>query len=155
MATISASPEVVTSGLQAWLDRTRPQPVTGLVDLSDGSRRAEVPDSAGAEDRIDVPWRLVAAIVAAFLVTLLFSGTLARLASTAMAVGAPVAAAAPAESAAYPAWTVATGETLWSIAAVTAPQADPRDEVFEIRSLNGLPADHVLQVGEVLQLPPR
>jgi Tfp pilus assembly protein FimV len=154
MATISASPEVVTGGLQAWLDRSRPQPITGWVDLTDGPRPVAVQEP-DVDDRVDVPWRLVAAIVAVFLVTLLFSGTLARLASSAMATGAPVAAAAPAESAAYPAWTVSSGETLWSIAAATAPQVDPRDAVSEIRSLNGLPADHVLQVGEVLQLPRR
>jgi LysM repeat protein len=58
-----------------------------------------------------------------------------------------------AESAAYPAWTVAPGDTLWSIARTVAPEADPRAVVLQLQVLNAFGPDHVLQVGEVLQMP--
>jgi Tfp pilus assembly protein FimV len=68
---------------------------------------------------------------------------------------APADHSAPVESVAYPAWTVGPGDSLWSIARATAPEADPRATVQVLRTLNGLSPQHVLQVGEVLQLPMR
>lgn len=48
--------------------------------------------------------------------------------------------------------TVAAGDTLWSIAAELAPEADPREVVAEIMTLNGLSAPD-LTAGQVLLLP--
>jgi LysM repeat protein len=91
-----------------------------------------------------------------FVLTIALSGILARAATqmAAVSVSAEPRVAA-AESAAYPAWTVAPSDTLWSIAQATAPGADPRATVEVLRALNGLADDHVLQVGEVLQIPAR
>ncbi len=95
----------------------------------------------------------------ALLVALIAAFTLSLLAS--MTIGAPVTSQ-PAtsmsgpvvvESAAYPAWTVRSGDTLWSIAERTRPEADPRAVVLQIRVLNGLSAGRTLQAGDVLQLP--
>jgi len=94
---------------------------------------------------------LLVALIVAFTLTLLGS----------MTIGAPVtsqpatAASGPVvvESAAYPAWTVQSGDTLWSIAQRTRPNADPRAVILQIRVLNGLSAGRTLQAGDVLQLP--
>lgn len=48
--------------------------------------------------------------------------------------------------------TVGPGDTLWSIAAVAAPDRDPRAVIDEIRDLNDLP-DNVLPIGVVLRVP--
>lgn len=48
--------------------------------------------------------------------------------------------------------TVLPGDTLWSIAAEVAPNADPRDAVVEIGRLNGV-HDGDLSVGQVLAIP--
>lgn len=101
--------------------------------------------------RITAAGALVAAVVGAFAVTLLASMLLTRPlpVTETTAPNLPVVA----ETAAYPAWTVATGDTLWTIARRTRPQADPRAVVLQIQVLNGVTSDHVLQAGEVLQLP--
>lgn len=95
---------------------------------------------------------LLVALIAAFLLALLASMTFG-----APATSPPVATAAAgpvvAESAAYPAWTVQSGDTLWSIAQRTRPEADPRAVILQIRVLNGLGAGRTLQAGDVLQLP--
>ena len=48
--------------------------------------------------------------------------------------------------------TVGPGDTLWSIAAATAPDRDPRDVIEEIRALNAVTGD-ALPVGIVLRVP--
>ena len=48
--------------------------------------------------------------------------------------------------------TVRAGDTLWSLAARVAPQADPRDVVAEIQSLNHL-STSVVEPGEQLAVP--
>lgn len=50
--------------------------------------------------------------------------------------------------------TVRPGETLWSIALRTAPQADPRQTVAHIIDLNALESSAV-QAGSVLLVPAR
>lgn len=61
--------------------------------------------------------------------------------------------AGPAAGAAEPVdVTVRPGDTLWSIAAVAAPDRDPRAVIDEIRALNGVTGD-VVRVGEVLRVP--
>lgn len=125
MAVLSASPVVALDGL-----RTFP-------------RRFAV--------RISPVPALVAAIAGAFLLTLVASVTLGRHAGATEVVtpDTPVVV----ESTAYPAWTVSTGDTLWTIAERTRPQADPRAVVLQIQVLNGITTEHVLQAGDVLQLP--
>lgn len=118
-------------------------PVVGFDGLRTFPGRASV--------RISPVAALVAAVVGAFLITLVASMTLGRQvpAAEVVAASAPVVA----ESAAYPAWTVATGDTLWTIAQRTRPQADPRAVVLQIQVINGITTDHVLRAGDVLQLP--
>ena len=125
MAVLSASPVVAFDGL-----RTFP-------------RRSSL--------RINPVGALVVAIAAAFLVTLTASVMLGRhVGATEVATpDIPVVV----ETAAYPAWTVSTGDTLWTIAERTRPQADPRAVVLQIQVLNGITTEHVLQAGDVLQLP--
>ena len=48
--------------------------------------------------------------------------------------------------------TVEAGDTLWSLAARVAPQADPRDVVADIQSLNHL-SSSVVEPGEQLLVP--
>lgn len=101
--------------------------------------------------RIPGPVLTALALVAAFVVALAGSVAIGR-----PGTPAPRAVTAPAvaESAAYPAWTVQSGDTLWSIARAVVPQADPRAVVLQLQVLNDLAPGHVLQIGEVLQLPP-
>lgn len=47
---------------------------------------------------------------------------------------------------------VESGQSLWQVAAAIAPDADPRDVVSDIISLNGLPSSDV-QPGQRLALP--
>lgn len=49
--------------------------------------------------------------------------------------------------------TVQYGESLWQIAASIAPEADPRDVVAAIESLNNLQGS--IQPGQELAIPPR
>ena len=48
--------------------------------------------------------------------------------------------------------TVGPGDSLWSIAAATAPDRDPRAVIDEIKQLNEVSGD-VLPVGVVLRVP--
>lgn len=48
--------------------------------------------------------------------------------------------------------TVSSGDTLWSIAEEIAPQADPRDVVDALASLNAVD-DAALQAGQKLAVP--
>ena len=48
--------------------------------------------------------------------------------------------------------TVVPGDTLWSLAAVIAPEADPRDVVDGIISLNALPTGEIVP-GQELSIP--
>lgn len=49
-------------------------------------------------------------------------------------------------------WVVQPGETLWQVAAVVAPDTDPRETVARIVELNGLP-DASIRVGQRLLVP--
>ena len=147
MATISASPRVVVGSLDGSIRVTGERPVRDTP-------RDNVPSVGRGRRVVPESWRLVGAGLVLFLLALALFGVVARAASQAVTAAAPVATAAPvAESAAYPAWTVAPGDTLWGIARATAPDADPRATVEVLRTLNGFDAQHVLQVGDVLQLP--
>jgi LysM repeat protein len=83
-------------------------------------------------------------VVFAFLV-LLASAASAVLLATASRASAPDVGAPPTV-------VVQPHETLWSIAARTAPRRDPYAAVAEIRRLNGL-RDSVVYPGETLVLP--
>lgn len=48
--------------------------------------------------------------------------------------------------------TVMEGDSLWGIARVVAPQADPRETVLQIREINGL-SSSTIQPGQVLLVP--
>jgi hypothetical protein len=47
---------------------------------------------------------------------------------------------------------VESGQSLWSIAASAEPDADPRDVIEQIRTLNSLPG-YQLSAGQVLWVP--
>lgn len=136
MAVISASPAVISSPVPALRRR-----VTRAADVM------------STEKQSAVALRLTMAVVALFLVALAASAVLMRPAVPAQAVPLRLASPAVAESVAYPAWTVQPGDTLWSVAAATQPDVDPRAVVLQLRVVNDLPPSHVLQVGEVLQVP--
>ncbi len=126
MAVLNASPAVVFEGLRGVSLRRPPVLAPG-------------------------PMALVIALMGAFLVALALSMTVGR-AGTAPQVR-PATVPALAESAAYPAWTVEPGDTLWTIAQRVRPRADPRAVVLEIQVLNQRAAGDPLQAGDVLQLP--
>lgn len=142
MATISASPELVSPRPAAWIRTRLPQ----CLEPPAGSSPAPAAPLA-------VPKQLPLLLTSVFVLTLVLFAVLPRLMSATRPAGLPAAIDAPAESAAHPAWTVQGGQTLWSIAATVAPDVDPRRTVQRIRELNALPTGHVLQVGEVLLLP--
>lgn len=148
MATISASPQVVGGSLRGWAGGS---PVSRAADWSPSVDPQVVPERR--DEDAPIPWRVLLAVVALFAFTLAFAGAVADLAASAAGTSAAPAAPVTPESGAYPAWTVSSGDTLWSIAGALQPQADPRETVLVLRELNGLAPDHVLQVGEVLQLP--
>jgi hypothetical protein len=157
MAIISASPEIMVGTLRPSA-RFAPRPELPAnpvrpIGVDQGvCRDPEAVLSPGSPAGL----RLVATLLGLFVLTLALSGLVARAASTVAAAGeAPAQRSLPVESAAYPAWTVGPGDSLWSIARATAPGADPRATVQVLRTLNGLSPQHVLQVGEVLQLPTR
>ncbi len=64
------------------------------------------------------------------------------------------AATETASSAAFQQVTVAAGQSLWQLAAVLAPSADPRDVVSDIVHLNQLDGADV-QPGQRLAIPSR
>jgi hypothetical protein len=85
-------------------------------------------------------WRRIAVVVALL---------------AAVAFVAPRAMASDSGAASVPAdtWTVAQGETLWSIAsAITAPGQDVRDTVAAIKGLNALDSS-AIRAGEQLLIP--
>jgi nucleoid-associated protein YgaU len=63
------------------------------------------------------------------------------------AVPAPAGGAAAAETV-----TVASGDTLWTIASRRYPDADPRQKVYEIEQLNGLGGPTIVP-GQRLRVP--
>lgn len=65
--------------------------------------------------------------------------------------GGPLGSAQPVATTSI---TVAPGDTLWSIAARRYPNADPRQKVFEIEQLNGLPGP-AIDAGQRLRVPDR
>ncbi|MCU0279131.1 MAG: LysM peptidoglycan-binding domain-containing protein [Candidatus Nanopelagicales bacterium] len=144
MATISASPRVVSERL------VRPR-----LSVTFEAPAAPMPAAVLPSRLRDLPAvRLAVAVVmvfAAALTAFLMAPTAdSAVPATAVHVGPLVA-----ESAARPAWTVAPGETLWSIAEQVAPGEDPRRVVMELQALNGFGPGHTLQVGEVIQVTGR
>lgn len=126
MAVLNASPAVVIEGFRPGRVTMPAVRVSGLAAL-------------------------VLALICAFGVTLAVSATVG---APSVPADLPVTSAPVAvETGAYPAWTVSTGDTLWAIAQATRPDADPRAVVLQIQALNGITSGHVLQAGEVLQLP--
>ena len=84
---------------------------------------------------------------------------LGTLAAALVVVGVGQLTGAPARAGAGPASAVATtqvtvehGDSLWSIAGRIAPDADPRDVVYQLRELNGL-RSNLIQPGQVLLVP--
>ncbi len=67
-------------------------------------------------------------------------------------VNAPASAGNEPGSASFDGVTVAPGESLWSIAERIAPEADPREVVGELKSLNGL-EDSAVLAGQTLAIP--
>jgi Tfp pilus assembly protein FimV len=131
MAVLNASPAVVFDG--------------------NGIRRFPARSVRPVRLALPVPVALAMAVAAAFLVALAASVTWG---GSAVPVDAPPPpAVVVVESSAHPAWTVASGDTLWTIAQRARPGADPRAVVLEIQVLNALSPAHVLQAGEVLLLP--
>lgn len=156
MATISASPAAgvgIRIGLDGPRRLRRPVP-TGLPEAD--APGSMTPTAVSLPDLLQqVPvrvLRLVAAGVGVFLLTLLASAVGGHLAHGA-APATPPAAVVVGESAAYPAYTVAPGDTLWTIAQRVNPKADPRATVMQLRVINGVGAGDVLQPGQVLQVP--
>ena len=70
----------------------------------------------------------------------------------AMFSGGTATATGSASTADFDYLTVQAGQSLWSIAESIAPEADPRDVIAEIRSLNQL-ADSSVQPGQRIALP--
>ena len=157
MATISASPAVGIGALREIRDLRELRELRGPRDVPafEAPVVQEAPPTVEGEGLAGIPERarrLALALAAVFAVSLALPAVAAQLTGP-----APVAAEAvrvgPVESAAYPAYTVAPGDTLWTIAQRVNPQADPRAVVLQLRVLNDLSGRHVLQAGEVLQLP--
>lgn len=131
-------------------------PAPGRSSLADLLPGPWTPASTGSPARrISGVTALVLALMAAFLLTLVASAVASTASEGAAGQvrGTVSSAAQPAESAAFPAWTVRPGDTLWSVAQEVAPGADPRAVVLQLRVLNGLSPHHVLQAGQVLQVP--
>ncbi|WP_440709593.1 LysM peptidoglycan-binding domain-containing protein [Herbiconiux sp. YIM B11900] len=76
----------------------------------------------------------------------------AVLASIALFGGGSAVATGATGSADFDYLTVQAGQSLWSIAESLAPQADPRDVIAEIRSLNQLSTSSV-QPGQRIAIP--
>ena len=66
--------------------------------------------------------------------------------------GASAAASSSSSTTHFQYLTVQSGESLWSIAQMIAPQADPRDVVADIARLNNLDGSGV-QAGQRLAIP--
>lgn len=49
--------------------------------------------------------------------------------------------------------TVASGETLWNIAQLYSPQADPRKTVYIIRKVNNMHSSPVVYPGQQILVP--
>ncbi|UWF76867.1 MULTISPECIES: LysM peptidoglycan-binding domain-containing protein [Microbacterium] len=76
----------------------------------------------------------------------------AGIAFSALAGGSALASGEQAYRASFETVTVMPGDTLWSIAAHVAPDADPRDVVDDIIRLNNLPGGMV-QAGSEIAIP--
>ncbi|WP_309129093.1 LysM peptidoglycan-binding domain-containing protein [Microbacterium sp.] len=71
---------------------------------------------------------------------------------SALAGGSAIASGEQAPATSFETVTVMPGDTLWSIAADAAPDADPREVIDDIMRLNSLPSGMV-QTGTTLALP--
>lgn len=160
MATISASPSVTTDVLTGTRQRQR-APLSTPGDWSDWSdwlrRGAQAPADASRprpslKDGLqDTSVRMLLLVVAVFVTALAVSAFAGH---PATGTGTPTSMpAGPVETAAYPAYTVTTGDTLWSIAEQVSPEVDPRAVVLQLRVLNNMAPQDSLQVGDVLLLP--
>ena len=88
---------------------------------------------------------VLTALVAAPLVAGVFAATLSGVAAT---------ATSPSTQLAPVSITVEAGQSLWQIASIVAPDANPADVVADIMSVNGL-ASGVVEPGQSLVLPDR
>ncbi|MFC7432782.1 MULTISPECIES: LysM peptidoglycan-binding domain-containing protein [unclassified Agrococcus] len=86
--------------------------------------------------------RALAVLVAAPVLALGALGVLQSATATAGQQSAPVS---------YETVVVQPGETLWSIAAVVAPEIDPREVIADIQQLNGVGG--AIQPGQQLTIP--
>ena len=91
--------------------------------------------------------RALALLVAAPVLTV---GTLAGAGVVGGALAGAVASSS-ASTADFEHVTVLPGQSLWQIAEIVAPEADPRDVVAEIELLNGIAG--AIQPGEQLAIP--
>ncbi len=74
------------------------------------------------------------------------------LVTVAVAGGTSAWAGAPSEATTTQGVTVLPGQSLWSIALVASPDADPRDTIIEIQELNDLAGSRVF-AGQRLVIP--
>lgn len=88
---------------------------------------------------------VLSALVAAPLVVGIFAAALGGASATATSASAGLAPTSI---------TVEAGQSLWSIAAIVAPEANPADVVADIIALNDL-AGGAVQAGQSLVLPER
>lgn len=124
-STVVAATEVHAGEAPAWRPKTR-------LRITQRGRRV-------------VALLVAAPFVVALLFVLLFGGGHAG--------GAANASSEPHDHAvSFQTVTVLPGDTLWSIAEMVAPDADPRYVVRDIQRLNVLPAG-VLEIGQVLAIP--
>lgn len=71
---------------------------------------------------------------------------------SAFAGGSALASGVQATSVSFDTVTVLPGDTLWSLAAEVAPEADPRVVVEDVKRLNNLSSGHI-QVGTEISIP--
>ncbi len=87
-----------------------------------------------------------------FVFGILLAGPLAVALTISALGGSPAQAGSTVSTASFDHITVAAGESLWDLAAWIAPEADPRDVVAELVSLNQLSTTDV-QPGQRLAIP--
>ncbi len=145
MATISASPQVVSDRLR------RPRRSVNFQAPPVVTRPTAPAETCDATERLwDIAALRWACAVASVFVLALVGFALAPNSSATAPALSSSAGPVVVESSAMPAWTVAPGDTLWSIATQVSAGDDPREVVMQLQRINGFGPGHVLQVGEVV-----